>query len=83
MNTSLFLQEFRNVEGVLRGRFNMTYLDFENTVAPPDMKKKMQVCRILRNYLAHEQDGDTFISVSLGEIEFLQKLCCYLRNFRG
>lgn len=82
-NNELFMQEYKNVENTLRNKYGMTYLELEGRIATTDMKSKMQVCRILRNYIAHESDCAQFISISPAQILFLNQLNCYLTQSGG
>lgn len=82
MDREMFLQAYRSVENTLRNKYHMSYWDFESNVAGADMRPKLQLCRIMRNYMSHEKDGSTFVLPSRGQILFLQNLNACLVNFR-
>lgn len=50
-----FMTEYKEMEQALSG-MGQTVLDYEQTLPDSD-KRKMQLCRLTRNYLAHEPAG--------------------------
>lgn len=82
-NVDVFMLEYKKVESVLRDRFGMSYLKFEEAMAVPSIRSKLQLCRIMRNYIAHEEDGHVFISPSIKQIAFLRDLNSFLLRSRG
>lgn len=71
-----FLNAFRSVDSELKLN-NKTVLDFENELNGTD-QEKMKVCRIMRNYIAH---NDTqFVTPSIEQITFLNKMTTDIRN---
>lgn len=82
MNTDLFLQAYKNLENTLRNKYSSTYLTFETCVATGAIKSKLQICRIMRNYIVHETDGNTFVTPSSTQVEFLRYMNNYLVNLK-
>lgn len=66
-----FISAYKQLENTLRLR-DMKVIDYENTL-PEEDKKKLQLCRITRNYIQHEYDYKDFCSMSNGMIEFLEE----------
>lgn len=71
-----FLNAFRSVDSELKLN-NKTVLDFENELNGTD-QEKMKVCRIMRNYIAH--NDAQFITPSIEQITFLNKMGTDIRN---
>lgn len=81
-NVDVFMLEYKKVEGILRDKFGISYLKFEEAVAVPSVRSKLQLCRIMRNYIAHEGDGHTFVAPSINQIVFLRDLYSFLFRSR-
>lgn len=57
----------------------------EESIDDPNLRTKLYISRILRNYIQHNTDYPSFISINLGMISFLQELLLtissqFLRN---
>lgn len=81
-NVDVFMLEYKKVENVLRDKFGMSYLKFEDAITVPGVRSKLQLCRIMRNYIAHEEDGHVFVSPSINQIAFLRDLNSFLLRSR-
>ena len=64
-----FLDAFRALDSELKDQ-SSTVLDFENSLKDGSTEKeKLKVCRIMRNYMAH--NDTTFLTASNEQIKFL------------
>lgn len=71
-----FLDAFRALDSELKLE-GKTVLDFENSL-DSTMQEKLKVCRIMRNYMSH---NDTqFITASAEQIKFLDSLVMEIRK---
>lgn len=72
-----FLDSYKKLETELRTlNPNDTVFDYENRLSAKDPAKaeKLKVCRINRNFIQHNTDGDKFVGVISDKwIEFLDK----------
>lgn len=57
-----FLEAYKLLEESLKDTKNCTVLDYENDLNRSIEGEKLQVCRILRNYASHHEDGAKFLS---------------------
>ena len=68
-----FLDAFRALDTELKDQ-GSTVLEYENSLKDGSIEKeKLKVCRIMRNYMAH--NDTTFLTASNEQIKFLQKIC--------
>lgn len=58
-----FLQSYSLLEETLKEKTGQSILDYENTLNRSNEAEKLKVCRILRNYASHHQDGVQFLSL--------------------
>lgn len=65
-----FFNAYKNLETELRYD-NKSVLDYENTLVGVE-QEKLKACRIMRNYLAH--NDTTFLTTSNAQIKFLENL---------
>ena len=69
-----FLEEWVKLETLLRkDGSSKTPLDYENELNADDAEK-LKVCRIMRNYNRHHQDGDSFLQFSDEQLDFIADL---------
>ena len=66
-----FLDAYRNLENELRYE-NKSVLDYENSLKDQNIQEKLKLCRITRNYIAHQDTK--FVSVNKEMIDFIEKL---------
>ena len=71
-----FLDAFRALDTELK-LDGMTVLDYENGLDETN-KEKLKVCRIMRNYMAH--NDMTFLSTTSDQVKFLEKLASEIRK---
>lgn len=72
--TDAFLEAYKNLEAELK-LDNLSVLDYENNL---DNNEKLKVCRIIRNYISH---NDTiFIIPSTEMVKYIQQLIVELRK---
>ena len=69
-----FLDEWVRLETLLRkDGSSKTPLDYEAELNADDAEK-LKVCRIMRNYNRHHQDGDSFLQFSQEQKDFIESL---------
>ena len=68
-----FMEEYTRLEGILREK-NTLVKDYEETLNDEKMGK-LRFCRTVRNFIAHNESGKKFATVSDEMIKFLQELC--------
>ena len=71
-----FLDAFRALDSELKLN-NTTVLDYENSL-DSDNQEKLKACRIMRNYMSH--NDTTFLTASTNQIKFLNDLTLELRK---
>lgn len=75
-----FLDCYRNLENELRYE-GKTVLDYENSLQDEDIKDKLKLCRITRNYLAHHDTK--FVTATIDMCKFLDQLAIKVRQSGG
>lgn len=65
---SKFLEKYRELEILLRNN-NIDFKDFEENQENEKDKQKLRICRIMRNYLSH--NDITFIEATKEQIDFI------------
>lgn len=68
-----FLQTYKELEALVQQNHNKTIFEYENDLDSTD-SKKLQICRILRNYIQHNEDGYDFVAISDDMQKFLESL---------
>lgn len=71
-----FLDAYRALDTELKYD-DKSILDYENTLVGLE-QEQLKVCRIMRNYMAH--NDTTFITASKDQIKFLEKLVLEIRK---
>lgn len=74
-----FIRTFKELETELGCSIRI----HEETVAEETDAKKLQVCRILRNYIQHEADYENFIAISPGMQKYLSDYLMNIRRKKG
>ena len=69
MANDKFLDAFRALDSELKDQ-GTTVLDYENSLTDTSDREKLKVCRIMRNYMAH--NDTTFLTASNEQIKFLE-----------
>ena len=69
MANEKFLDAFRALDAELKDQ-GTTVLDYENSLTDSSDKEKLKVCRIMRNYMSH--NDTVFLSASNEQIKFLE-----------
>ena len=72
-----FLEAFKNLESELRS-IGTTVLDYENSLEDSNTQEKLKLCRITRNYLAHQDKK--FIVASKEMIDFINNISLSIRR---
>lgn len=55
----------------------------ENYIVDQEIKDKIKICRMLRNYAQHHPDADAFLAVSAEEVTFLHTLVEQIIRLEG
>lgn len=76
-----YIASYKELEQLLRAD-NMSVLDYENTLPDSDLKK-MQLCRMTRNYIQHNSDYMNFIQISDGMQSFVDDIIIKIRSKKG
>ena len=74
--TEQFLNEYKRLENVLRDAGLGSVLDYENSLATEVSltSEQLKVCRIERNFLAHNDTGRKFLAISPAQTTFIKSL---------
>lgn len=67
-----FLECYKKLEGILRENGRMVK-DYEEMLSESD-GNKLRLCRMIRNFLSHEKDGEKYADVSQALYDFLQNM---------
>jgi len=67
------IEKYKTLELLIREHYNQSVYEYEQTMEESE-QKKMQLIRLQRNYIQHENNFDAFVTVSEGELQFLDKL---------
>ncbi len=76
MANEKFLDAFRVLDTELKAD-GISVLDFENTL-PAKEQDKLKVCRIMRNYMAH--NDTTFLTTTTTQVKFLEQQTSKIRK---
>ena len=76
MTNEKFLDAFRALDTELKSE-GTTVLDYENSLGTVE-QEKLKVCRIMRNYMAH--NDTTFLSTTTEQIKFLENQVVEIRK---
>lgn len=76
MANEKFLDAFRVLDAELKAD-GISVLDFENTL-PTKEQDKLKVCRIMRNYMAH--NDTTFLTTTTAQVKFLERQTADIRK---
>lgn len=71
MANEKFLDAFRALDTELKDQ-GTTVLDYENSLSDTSDREKLKVCRIMRNYMSH--NDTTFLTASNEQIKFLDNM---------
>ncbi len=71
-----FLNAYKDLESELR-ETGLTVLDYENGLKAGNLEK-LKVCRIMRNYMSH--NDKTFLIASKDQVKFLNELALEIRK---
>lgn len=69
---ALFLERYKQLETDVMAKRGISVFDFENGMPESPDKDRLKTCRIMRNYMQHN-DLD-FLSPSIKQCDFLQKM---------
>lgn len=74
--TEKFLTEYKRLENVLHDSGFGSVLDYESTLVTKVSltSEQLKVCRIERNFLAHNDTGGKFICISPAQTAFIKRL---------
>lgn len=76
-NNDIFLETYKKLETEMRS-FGKSILDYENDLSDGAEKEKLKVCRIIRNYMAHQDKK--FVDISNDMINFISDLELQIRR---
>lgn len=76
----LFLATYKELESLIDQNYGQSVFEYESALDGV-LSKKLQLCRNIRNYVQHNEDGFVFVSVSDGMLEFLKGLCTQERSY--
>ena len=76
-----FIETYKELESLVREKYD-SVRTYEETLQDED-SKKLQLCRIIRNYIQHNSDYESFISISPGMQSFLDDLVYSLHCKNG
>ena len=68
-SVDLFLQKYRALEQSLNP-LHMSVLEFESTLSQDD-SEALKLCRIMRNYIVHHPNGESFVMVSSAQCDVI------------
>lgn len=72
-----FLEAYKGLENELKAN-GLVPLDFENKMSEGTDKERLKVCRIMRNYISHNDVN--FLCATLDQIKFIEGLSDKLRK---
>lgn len=81
-----FITTYKNIEILIKQHYeipdNISPIKYYEDVICKDnqINSKLRLCRNIRNYIQHEEDYNSFITISLEMQKFLDKLYSYLLN---
>ena len=83
--TEEFLTEFKKVEQLIKQVYEptTTFRDVEQMMennGESSVAKKMQICRIVRNYASHDNDLNAFLPVSEETCNYMRELYRIINN---
>jgi len=67
------IEKYKTLESLIREHYGQSVYEYEQTLEESE-QKKMQLIRLQRNYIQHENDFDTFVAVSEKQLQFLDTL---------
>lgn len=67
------IEKYKTLESLIREHYGQSVYEYEQTMEESE-QKKMQLIRLQRNYIQHENDFDAFITVSDGELQLMDAL---------
>lgn len=71
---SAFLEKYKELEGILRASdSSQTILQYEETLPADDMER-LRICRQIRNYVQHHEDGVRFLTATEEMLKFIESL---------
>ena len=76
-----FIETYKELEGLVRDEYD-SVRNYEESLLDED-SKKLQLCRLIRNYIQHNADYSTFIQISPAMQTFLDNLVYELRCRNG
>lgn len=76
-----FIETYKELESAVRNEFESVRA-YEESL-PDEDAKKLQICRIIRNYIQHNADYEKFISISSDMQSFLESHVYKLRCLNG
>lgn len=71
-NTDRFIESYKIFENILREKKHCSVYEYENNLSQPDLDK-LRICRQIRNYIQHHEDGEEFLSCT-------ELMCTFIEN---
>lgn len=68
-----FIEKYKELEGILRNSDSLSILQYEETLSASDMER-LRICRQIRNYVQHHDDGSIFLTATPAMTAFLESL---------
>lgn len=75
-NTEKFLEAYKKLETILRKteQYNSVF-EYESILTDPETVEKLKLCRLMRNYIVHNENGADFVAPTTEMISFIAKQC--------
>lgn len=75
-NTEKFLEAYKKLETMLRKteQYNNVF-EYESILTDPETVEKLKLCRLIRNYIVHNENGADFVVPTNEMISFITKQC--------
>ena len=80
-NTEKFLETYKKLETMLRKteQYNSVF-EYESILTDPETVEKLKLCRLIRNYIVHNENGSDFVVPTNEMISFITKQCAEVQK---
>lgn len=75
-NPEKFLEAYKKLETILRKteKYNSVF-EYESILTNPETVERLKLCRLIRNYIVHNENSADFVAPTNEMISFLTKQC--------